>query len=65
MKWLNLLFIGVLVLSFNACQKHDAKELSLILLPNETPVHPEQKAAAPGTAAPSDDSKPAPKYFQP
>jgi hypothetical protein len=65
MKWLNLLFIGLLVFAFNACQKHSASELALIQMPNEHAVPASQNKVAPESAAPSDDSKPAPKYFQP
>jgi hypothetical protein len=66
MKWLNLLFAGLLVFVFNACQQHPVSDLKLIQSPEEQAadatlqkkdVHEQQPAA------PADDSKPAAKYY--
>jgi hypothetical protein len=64
MKWLNLLFAGLLVFAFNACQQHPASDLQLIQSPEEHAADPSQKdEAKEKPAAPADDSKPAAKYY--
>lgn len=63
MKWLNLLFISVVVFAFNACEKHSVNELSVIQMGGEAPAKSSQKNTAPDSAAPADNSTPAAKYY--